>query len=140
MSNSRELLETLNRVADQLGAKVVPAGGDGPAKWGEHQAPSTSPLGIAGLSVPLRIETPEGTVRVYISLPGEAANGPAAILGSLRRLIDLGLPVDVYAGGARSWRESSGNGWGADGGWGGQGGRSGEYGTRRYGRRWGRSW
>jgi hypothetical protein len=133
-----DLLATLSAVAEQLGAQVVPPNGGGTGKWGEAPSPAPAALGIAGLSVPLKVETPMGSVRVYVSLPGEAADGPEALLNTIRRLVDLGLPVDVYRGGEGGWRDGGRGNWDNGRGWGRHDGRDRGYGGGRYGRPWGR--
>jgi hypothetical protein len=143
-AKQEDLLATLNAVAEQLGAKVVSPNGGDSGRWGKAASPPATALGIVGLAVPLKVEIPMGSIRVYASFPGEAASSPEVLLDTIRRLVDLGLPVDIYRGGDGGWRKGSGAGWGNGGGWRDRerddryGGRYG--GGRGYGRPWRSGW
>jgi hypothetical protein len=59
--------------------------------------------------VPIKVQTPAGSIRVYISLPAECGATPDALMTALEALAAAGLPLDTW-----SARESSGSGgsWG----------------------------
>lgn len=75
--------------------------------WASAPTPATPP--IVGVSVPIKVQTPAGSIRVYLSLPPECAATPDALNAALDALAALGLPLDVYA--PRD-NNGSGSGWG----------------------------
>lgn len=114
-------------LAQSQGASVAPA----PAGWGQPQ-PATLP--ITGISIPVKIETPIGSVRVDLHLPAECGQSPQALLGAIQLLANAGYPVDAWqpreSAGGGGWGNGSGNN---GGGW---GNRGNNYGRGGYGRRW----
>ena len=121
--------------AQQQPAAVNSAGG-----W--TQPAPTAALPITGISIPVKIETPIGSVRVDLHLPAECGQSPQALLAAIQGLANAGYPVDAW----QPRNQDGGNGWGGNGGnSGGWGGRSGGYGGGGYsgnrggyngGRRW----
>lgn len=51
---------------------------------------------VAGLAVPVKINTPKGEIRCYLSLPAESAASPDAILTALQALDSAGFPLDFW--------------------------------------------
>ncbi len=90
--------------------------------------PQPSALPITGISIPVKVETPIGSVRVDLHLPAECGQSPQALLGAIQFLVNAGYPVDA-------WQPRDSNG---GGGWGNRGGGygGGGYGRGNYGRRW----
>lgn len=91
-------------------------------------APAVSPWGVPavmaapvinGAAVPIKLQTPAGSLRVYLSLPAECAATPAALMAAIEALAALGLPLDTWqpksdSGNGSSWGNSRGNnrgGW-----------------------------
>ena len=87
---------------------------------------------ITGISIPVKIDTPLGSVRVDLHLPAECGQSPQALLGAIQALSQAGYPVDAWQ------RKDSGWGGGSSGGGGGGYGNRGGYGGGGYGggRRW----
>lgn len=135
-------LEDLQKIADKLGMKLSPATGGGESiggGWGKRRP--TADVGFLGVSVPIKVETGKGSLRCYISLPPEVLSSEDSFMEAIGRLIEMGLPVDIYEG--RS--NYGGGGGGGGGGWGGGQrrefngggggyGNGGGYGGRRFGR------
>lgn len=103
-----------------------------PAAAGGWQQPQPAQLPITGISIPVKVETPIGSVRVDLHLPAECGQSPQALLGAIQALSQAGYPVDAWQ------RKDSGWGGGSSGGGGGGYGNRGGYGGGGYsgGRRW----
>ena len=84
--------------------------------WGKPKEPAHTG-GILGVQVPVKVETPEGPIRVYLMLSPEAAESEASLLSALEGLYRAGANLDVYKP-----RESQGWGGGRQQGQGGGGG------------------
>lgn len=104
-------------------AHGTPTTAPGLAGWA---APTLAPppAAIVGVSVPVKIQTPAGSIRVYLSLPAEAGASPAALMAALEALAAAGLPLDTWqpsqSGGNDSWGGARNSGWNRDrnaGGW-----------------------
>lgn len=128
--NQKELGEQLAELAEALGAKITfPNGEGGGSAWAKK--PEAAMTGFLGVSVPIKVQTPRGSVRAYISLPPEVLATPEGFLDAIGRLIDMGIPVDIYenrgGGEGGGWKGNNGGGQsrpfnGGGGGGGGYGG------------------
>ena len=58
--------------------------------------PQQPALPITGISVPVKIDTPIGSVRVDIHLPAECGQSGQAIQNAIQALANAGLPVDAW--------------------------------------------
>lgn len=106
------------QLAQQLTAlQQKPAGA-----WGVQ----TTPLTATGLAVPLKLQTPQGDIRVYLQLPAEAAGSPDAIMQALQSLASQGYPLDTWqpknsgwgdSGNSGGWNRGGGGGYNRSGGW-----------------------
>lgn len=121
MSNKK-----LEDIAEALARMGV--GGDEQVESNGWAAKETKPLNapFLGVSVPIKVETPQGSARCYIALPPEVASSPEALLGAIKRLLDMGMPVDLYQpkpdNGWQNGRGGQNNGgWQRNGGYGGGG-------------------
>ena len=78
-----------------------------PSVGGWNQpAVSATPTNVIGVSVPIKLQTPMGSVRVYLAFGPEHASTPAALNALLEQLANAGLPLDA-------WQPSqSQSGWG----------------------------
>lgn len=105
-----------------------------PAQAGGWAQQQQAALPITGISVPVKIETLIGSVRVDLHLPAECGQSPQALLGAIQLLANAGYPVDAWqprdSGNSGGW----GNNGGSGGGWGNRGGgySRGGYGGRRW--------
>lgn len=106
-----------------------------PAQAGGWAQQQPAALPITGISVPVKIETPIGSVRVDLHLPAEFGQSPQALLGAIQLLANAGYPVDAW----QPRDSGNGGGWGSNGGgsggWGNRGGggyNRGSYGGRRW--------
>lgn len=115
MSGSKQLAEQLDAVAEQLGMTVVPKEpGNGWAK----AAHAVSDSLFLGVSVPIKVETPGGSVKCFIALPPEVMANPENLVNAIKRLIEMGIPVDVYAGRQdNGWQRNGGGNGGGGGQW-----------------------
>lgn len=121
---SPEMLAALQALLAQ--AQQQPAASRG---WQQPQPPQ---LPITGISIPVKIETPIGSVRVDLHLPAECGQSPQALQATIQALSQAGYPVDA-------WQPRGGQGgFGGYGGGGGGYGNRGGYGGGGYsgGRRW----
>jgi hypothetical protein len=87
--NNSELLAQLQGLLGQ-----VQAG----SSW-QQPKPQTE---VAGVSIPLSLDTPKGKLRVYLSFPGTMAANPEALMSLVQQLDSAGMPLDFW---------SSGSGW-----------------------------
>lgn len=106
-----------------------------PAAAGGWQPPQPAQLPITGISIPVKVETPIGSVRVDLHFPAECGQSPQALQATIQALVQAGFPVDA-------WQSRGGQGGfgfgGNSGGYGGGYGNRGGYGGGGYGggRRW----
>lgn len=109
-----------------------------PAAAGGWQPQQPAQLPITGISIPVKVETPIGSVRVDLHLPAECGANPQAILSAIQALANAGYPVDAWQRKESGWGGGSGSGDG--GGWGnrsnGYSNRGGYGGGGYGGRRW----
>ena len=96
--------------------------------------PQQPALPITGISVPVKIDTPIGSVRVDIHLPAECGQSGQALQQAVQMLANAGLPVDAWqprndgggygnGGGYNRGGYGGGGGYNRGGGFGGRGGR-----------------
>ena len=133
MSN-KELSRLLKEAVDSMDQ-----GGEESSGWAAPKD-KAGPAPFLGVAIPIKVETPNGSLRCYLSLPPEVASSPEAFLGAIRKLIDMGFPVDLYqpkqdggwnrngggGGGGGGWNNGGGNGYRSGGGYN-NGGGSGGY-------------
>lgn len=103
-----------------------------PAAAGGWQPQQPAQLPITGISIPVKVDTPLGSVRVDLHLPAECGQSPQALLSAIQALANAGYPVDAWQRKESGW----GGGGGSRDGGGGWGNRSGGYGGGYGGRRW----
>jgi len=138
MPGNNDMTEQAQQQPDMLQAlQALLAQQQQPAQAGGWVQPQPAALPITGISVPVKIETPIGSVRVDLHLPAECGQSPQALLGAIQLLANAGYPVDAWQ--PRDNSNSNGGGWGnnggGSGGWGNRGG--GGYNRGGYsGRRW----
>lgn len=118
--------DTNNNQLAQLQALLAQAQQPAAGGWAQ---PQPAALPITGISIPVKVETPIGSVRVDLHLPAECGQSPQALLNAIQALANAGYPVDAW-----QRREESG-GWG-NGGSGGSWNRGGGYSRSYGGRRW----
>ena len=137
MPGSNDMTEQAQQQPDMLQAlQALLAQQQQHAQAGGWAQPQPAALPITGISVPVKIETPIGSVRVDLHLPAECGQSPQALLGAIQLLANAGYPVDAWqprdSGNGGGW----GNNGGGSGGWGNRGGGGG-YNRGGYGgRRW----
>ncbi len=89
-----QLNDVVAKLQGQAPATPGPAAAPGLQAWaGAAPAVGTS---IIGVSVPIKVQTPIGSVRVYLSLPAEAAASLQALEAAIGQLAQAGLPVDAW--------------------------------------------
>lgn len=119
---------------EQLKALLLQAQAQQPAApatngWAQPAPPAAAAgLPITGISIPVKVDTPLGSVRVDLHLPAECGQSPQALLGTIQALANAGYPVDAWKP-----RDSGGSGWGNSTGGSGFGGGGGSYGRGGYG-------
>ena len=108
MTDPAELTAQLAALQAQMAALRPAAPAASP--WGVP-AVSAAPV-INGAAVPIKLQTPAGSLRVYLSLPAECAATPAALMAAIEGLAALGLPLDTWTPKAKdgSWGNNRG-GW-----------------------------
>lgn len=115
MAEQPEMLAALQSLLAQAQQPAPAAGG-----WAQPTA-----LPITGISIPVKIDTPIGSVRVDLHLPAECGANPQALLGAIQALASAGYPIDAWKPKEQGWGggNSGGGGWGGNG-YGGGGGYS----------------
>lgn len=109
MSDTTDLAAQLAALQSQLAA-LRPA----PSAASPWASAAPAPAQILGVSVPIKVWTPAGSLRVYLSLPAESAASPAALNAALESLAAAGLPLDTWEGKSSSWgghSKSNRGGW-----------------------------
>ena len=117
-SKQDDLLEQLQGVLEQFATQGQTAGPA--ASWSGRRR--GAPGEVLGVAVPLKVNTPSGKVRVYLSLPPEVATSEDSLVDAIEGLLDAGFPVDV-------WRDRDGR---DRGGWSGRDRDRDDYRSRRY--------
>lgn len=123
MTDQADLASQLAALQAQLAA-LRPAATPAAGGWA---APAAAPAQaqIAGVSVPVKLQTPQGSLRCYFHLPADVASSPDALMAAIGALAAAGVPLDVWqpqgqgGGGGGSWG-GGGGGWnrgGNNGGW-----------------------
>lgn len=76
-----------------------------PAAGGWATPTGAGPQQYLGVSVPLKIQLPDGSsLRVYVQLPGELMQSPQTLMAAIQGLVQAGLPLDAWAPqGGGSW-------------------------------------
>lgn len=92
MAGSNELAAQLAKFAEQMGMQLTPKGG---GSWAGNAPAADAPF--VGVSIPIKVQTPMGSVRCYLALPAEAASSGVALQEAIKRLSDMGLTVDAFA-------------------------------------------
>lgn len=124
MTDQTDLTGQLAALQAQLAA-LRPTSAPAASGWA---APAVTPTQaqIAGVSVPVKLQTPQGSLRCYFHLPAESASSPDALMAAIGALSAAGVPLDVWqpqgqGGGGGSWGGGgNGGGWnrgGNGGGW-----------------------
>jgi hypothetical protein len=99
MSEDTNITETLKAIlAGQQGAS-----GAGLPGWGTQTRPTPT-----GVSIPIKVPTPLGSVRVDMHFGAEHAT-PQGIEALLQSLVNAGVPVDAWQP-RSSWGNSNGGG------------------------------
>ena len=110
MTDQTELAAQLAALQAQMAA-LRPAAPAVPAAspWAmTAPALSAAPV-INGAAVPIKLQTPQGSLRVYLSLPAECAATPQALMSAIEALAALGLPLDTWQP-----KSDSGSHWGSN--------------------------
>lgn len=80
------------------------------AGWGQP----TQATPIQGVAVPIKVQTPKGSLRLYLQLGPEVAANPESIMAAIQALDAQGYPLDT-------WQPQGSGGWGSGnsggGGW-----------------------
>lgn len=82
-------------------------------------APAPAAVPIVGVSLPVKLQTPAGSVRVQLHLPAECAASPAALMAAVESLVASGVPVDAWQpnnSGGSSWGGNRGGSFNRGGG------------------------
>lgn len=79
---------------EELRAKLAQYEQAGQASgWGRPRATASQ---VEGVMVPIKVQTPEGSLRVYLMLPAEVGASEDALMSALEGLAAQGAPLDVY--------------------------------------------
>ncbi len=103
-------LQSLLAQAQQQPINATAAGG-----WAQPQPAAALP--ITGISIPVKVETPIGSVRVDLHLPAECGQSPQALLGAIQALANAGYPVDAWKPKEQQGWGGNVNSYGSGGGW-----------------------
>ena len=129
---SPEMLAALQSLLAQAQQPMAAASGG----WAQPQP--TQALPITGISIPVKIDTPLGSVRVDLHMPAECGQSPQAIMGAIQALAQAGYPIDAWKPKEQGWGGGDGGNGGSWGNRGGSGGYGGGWnrGGGGFGRRW----
>jgi hypothetical protein len=101
---------------------AAPGGWAQPAGWGQPAAMAVPQF--LGVAVPIKVSTPQGSIRLYLSLPPEALESPQRLMQVLEQLYARGFPLDIWqqrprwgGQGGQNGRGGYGNGWGGGNRW-----------------------
>jgi hypothetical protein len=76
--------------------------------------PQVAPTEAQSVSIPIKLNTPSGSLRAYLNFDGSAASSPEALMALIESLERMGVPLDFWrAGAASGWGSGSrgGSGW-----------------------------
>jgi hypothetical protein len=99
--------DLLTQIAAQLATLQQQSSLVNASGWNQPLPAAATP--IQGVAVPIKVDTPNGVVRCYLSLPAEVAQSPQSLLNALQALLNRGLPVDIWSGGS-SWSRGNDSG------------------------------
>ena len=101
-----ELLKMIANLQQQQPPAAAAAANTG--GWGTKvTAIEVNPVGV---SVPMKIETDQGSLRVMVNLGPEAITGPEALMAAIEGLERKGFPLDFWKKKGNSWGNNGGNG------------------------------
>lgn len=104
------MTDTTNELQNQLAALLAQVQQQPtPPQTSWNKSQPTHCAAIAGVAIPISVETPRGKIRCYLSLPAECAASPDALLEVLATLDAQGYPLEIWEG-----RQAGGWGGGAD--------------------------
>ena len=117
MTDQTDLTAQLAALQAQMAAlrPATPAA----SSWANAAPVNAAPV-INGAAVPIKLQTPAGSLRVYLSLPAEYAATPQTLMAAIEGLAALGLPLDTWQpksdsgnGNGSSWgnRNNNRGGW-----------------------------
>jgi len=110
--------DTIAKLTEQLASLTGSAAGGG---WNQPAANANPASAITAVSIPIKVDTPMGSVRAYLELPGEVGQNPQTLMNAIQGLVSAGYPVDAWQPkSSGDWRNSGGNsggGWNNDGGY-----------------------
>ena len=119
LAEARQMIEAAASASNGNGTHT-PAGWTAPAPiaanpWAAAAAPAGIPMPEKVL-VPIKVQTPGGSVRMYFQFPGEMAANPQTLMAVLAQMAQT-MPLDVYVP-KQNWG-GGGGGWGGGnrGGW-----------------------
>ncbi|TCT21183.1 hypothetical protein [Thiobaca trueperi] len=122
MTDQANLAAQLADLQAQMAALRPAAPAPSASAWANAMPALSAAPTINGVAVPVKIQTPAGSIRVYLSLPAECAASPDALMSALEALAAAGLPLDTWSG-----ARESGSAWGnsrSNGGWSGNSNRN----------------
>lgn len=110
MSDNNELLQSvMQQLADMKAAQTAATQAASPAAtdWQQQPQPQAGPQQILGVAIPLKIDTPNGSLKLFVSLPAEVMQSEQSLMAAIEGLVNAGLPVDFW--------QSKSSGWGGNG-------------------------
>lgn len=76
--------------------------------WNKPVAP---PEICAGVSIPIKINTPAGSLRVYLNYSGSGLANPETLMELVESLERQGVPLDFWRAGNASWGKGGSGSW-----------------------------
>ena len=99
----KELKEMIGKaIAEAVVREQKPKEGELSGLLGWKKQPSISSVSAGGVSIPVKIESSAGSVRVYFAFPAEFAE-PEKLSSLLETLVNAGVPVDAWKPQSKSW-------------------------------------
>lgn len=111
MSSDNELLRNVMQELAEMKAQQSAAtttATTAATGWQQHPQPA-GPQQILGVSVPLKIETPYGSLKLFVSLPAEVMQSEQALMAAIEGLINAGLPLDFWQPKSSGWNGGNGS-------------------------------
>lgn len=112
--SNEELLKMIAGIQQQQTAAPAALATAGNPGWGAPQpVTDITPIGV---SIPMKIETEQGSLRVMVNLGPESITGPESLTAAIQALENKGFPLDFWKSKKTSWGGGSNGGYNKGGG------------------------
>lgn len=109
--NNNELLQNvMQQLAEMKAQQSATSATTTPVTgWQQQPQPQAGPQQILGVAIPLKIDTPNGSLKLFVSLPAEVMQSEQSLMSAIEGLVNAGLPVDFWQSKSSGWGGGNGS-------------------------------